>query len=90
MMIENIKTKERYTVAWWGASLRLGLEWYAFKRIEINGKQTNIWEGYVMNNRTSYDEFGDIDMDDIKPYMTTFAMGTNLNDIMPPIGFRRV
>ena len=90
MLIENIKTKERYTVAWWAGNVMF--EWYGFKRVEINGKPlNNIWEGYVMNNMTSEDEFGDIDLTEILSVSKTkLIIGDKLNSVQPPIGFRCV
>ena len=89
MEIEHIKTKQRFTVTWWLGSLKLGMEFYGFKKIEGT---KNLWEGFVMNNKCSIDEFGDIDFDDLKPYINkaTFAVGDKLAEVIPPIGFRRV
>jgi hypothetical protein len=90
MEIEHIKTKERFTVTWWLGSLKLGMEFYGFKKIEGT---KSLWEGFVMNNRQSIDEFGDIDFDDIKEYITknNFAIGETLKtEVQAPIGFRRI
>ena len=40
--------------------------------------------GYVMGNEN---EWGMVDMDEIKPYIISTAKGTALDEIMPPQGY---
>ena len=41
--------------------------------------------GYVMGFAN---EWGNVDMTEIKPYIISIARGKELNDIMPPEGYR--